>query len=141
LAAACNGVGLYTHEAFWYACADLSAFLNLFNMIPMPPFDGGRIIAALWPPLWVIGFLLFVAFAFYFHIPILFIAIIGLLGAPAMISAWKGKVDPRAAAMTLPARIRVSVWYLATVLGLFFIMSQSHVAAVPGGGVSGGAGF
>jgi Zn-dependent protease len=129
LAAVCYAVGETQHDRFWYACADLSAFLNLFNMIPMPPFDGGRVIGALWPPLWVVGFALFVAFAIYFHIPILFILIIGLLGLPAMMAAWRGDVDPRAAAMTLNARIRVSVWYLATLLGLFFVMAQSHLGA------------
>ena len=56
LAAVCYAIGDATHDRFWYACADLSAFLNLFNMIPMPPFDGGRIIGALWPPLWIVGF-------------------------------------------------------------------------------------
>jgi Zn-dependent protease len=132
LAAACLGVGIATHDRFWYACADLSAFLNLFNMIPMPPFDGGRIIAALWPPLWIGGFLLFIGFAIAFHIPILFIAIIGVLGLPAMLSAWKGHVDPRAAAMTFEARLRVSTWYLATLLGLFLVIARAHVIAAPG---------
>ena len=56
LAAVCYAIGDATQDRFWYACADLSAFLNLFNMIPMPPFDGGRIIGALWPPLWIVGF-------------------------------------------------------------------------------------
>ncbi len=31
------------------------------------------------------------------HIPILFVAIIGILGVPAMLAAWRGHVDPRAA--------------------------------------------
>lgn len=132
LAAICYAVGETTHDRFWYACADLSAFLNLFNMIPMPPFDGGRIIGALWPPLWIIGFAVFVAFAVLMHVPILFVVIIGLLGLPAMLAAWKGHVDPRALRMTLAARIRVSVWYLATLLGLFFVMSQSHLGAAAG---------
>jgi Zn-dependent protease len=129
LAAVCYAIGATTQDRFWYACADLSAFLNLFNMIPMPPFDGGRIIGALWPPLWFVGFALFVAFAAFMHIPILFVAIIGLLGLPAMIAAWQGRVDPRAERMTFNARVRVSLWYLATVLGLFFIMAQSHAGA------------
>ena len=129
LAAVCYAIGDATQDRFWFACADLSAFLNLFNMIPVPPFDGGRIIGALWPPLWILGFALFVAFAILLHIPILFVAIIGLLGLPAIIAAWRGHVDPRAARMTLGARVRVSLWYLATLLGLFFVMAQSHVIA------------
>jgi Zn-dependent protease len=129
LAAVCYAIGETQHDRFWYACADLSAFLNLFNMLPMPPFDGGRVIGALWPPLWIVGFALFVAFAVFFHIPILFVVIIGLLGLPAMMAAWRGDADPRAARMTLSARVRVSLWYLATLLGLFFVMAQSHLGA------------
>lgn len=133
LSAACYAVGAQTQDRFWLACAEVSAFLNLFNMIPVPPFDGGRIVAAVWPPLWIAGFLLFVAFAAYFHVPIFFVAIIGVLGLPAILAAWRGQQDPRAANMTFAARLRVSVWYLATVLGLLYIMSQSR-AVVPGNG-------
>lgn len=131
LAAACYAIGAQSNDRFWYACADLSAFLNLFNMIPMPPFDGGRIIAALWPPLWFAGFVLFVGFSVLFHIPLLFVAIIGVLGLPSMLAALKGHVDPRAERMTFGARVRVSVWYLATLLGLFIVMAQSHAFAAP----------
>ena len=129
LAAACYGIGQAQHGRFWYACADLSAFLNLFNMIPMPPFDGGRIIGALWPPLWILGFIAFIAVAIVLHVPVLFIAIIGVLGLPAMSAAWRGESDPRAARLTVAARIRISGWYLATVLGLVVVMAQSHLGA------------
>jgi Zn-dependent protease len=131
LAAVCYVIGSVTHDRFWYACADLSAFLNLFNMIPTPPFDGGRIIGALWPPLWFVGFALFVGFSILLHVPILFVVIIGLLGLPAMIAVWRGHVDPRALRMTFGARVRVSCWYLATLLGLFFVMAQAHAIATP----------
>jgi Zn-dependent protease len=93
LAAACYGIGVATQDRFWFACADLSAFLNLFNMIPAPPFDGGRIVGALWR---------------------------------------RGPADPPAQAMTLRARVRVSVWYLATVLGLLLAVSRAHALAAPG---------
>jgi Zn-dependent protease len=132
LAAACYAIGTATQDRFWYACADLSAFLNLFNMIPTPPFDGGRVIGALWPPLWIVGFAIFIALAVLWHIPLLFIVIIGVLGLPAMIAAWRGHVDPRAARMTFAARGRVSVWYLATLLGLLVVMGQAHAIATPG---------
>ncbi len=130
LAAVCFAIGEVLHDRFWYACADLSAFLNLFNMIPTPPFDGGRIVGVLWPPLWIAGFLLFIVVAVVLHVPILFVAIIGILGLPTIFGKWG--VDPRAAQMTFSGRLRVSVWYLATLLGLFLVMSQSHLAATPG---------
>jgi len=136
LAAVCLAVGLAYHDRFWFACADLSAFLNLFNLIPMPPFDGGRIIAAVWPPLWFGGFVLFVAFAVAFHIPILFVAIVGLLGLPSFLASWRGKRDPRAASMTFAARVRVSGWYLATLLGLLFVLARAHAGLTPESGAT-----
>ncbi len=44
LAAACYALGAALHDRFWFACAAVGAFLNLFNMIPVPPFDGGRVV-------------------------------------------------------------------------------------------------
>jgi len=72
------------------------------------------------------GALLFVAAAFWLGVPIIFVLLIALLGLPAMIAALRGHTDPRAAAMTNAARARVGVWYLATVLGLIYIVGQSH---------------
>jgi Zn-dependent protease len=133
LAAVCYGVGMATQDRFWFAVADVSAFLNLFNMLPVPPFDGGRVIGALNPILWIAGFALFIGVAIYMHIPLLFILIVGALGIPSMYSAWRGHVDPRAASMTNGARFRVGIWYLATLLGLFLMMSSAHAIASPAG--------
>ena len=131
LAVACYAAGVLTHDRFWFAVADTSAFLNLFNMIPIPPFDGGRVVGAIWPALWIGGFVIFIAASIYLHIPILFILIIGVLGAPALISAFRGHVDPRAARMTTGSRISVSIWYLATMFGLVYISAISHGIASP----------
>ena len=131
LAAACYGVGAATNDPFWLACASLSAFLNLFNLIPVLPFDGGRVIGAIWAPLWIAGAAVLIAAAWYFQIPIIFIALIALLGLPAMISAFRGQVDPRAAAMSNAARIRVGIWYVVTALGLVLILGKAHLGSLP----------
>jgi Zn-dependent protease len=47
LAVGCYGMGLAGGGPFWYACATMSAFLNVFNMIPIVPFDGGRIVGSM----------------------------------------------------------------------------------------------
>lgn len=131
LAATCYVIGEINHDRFWFACADLSAFLNLFNMIPVPPFDGGRIVGALWTPLWVAGLAIFIGIALVLHVPLFFVVIIVLLGLPAIGAAFRGYCDPRAASMTTGARARISVWYLATLLGLMYVMVQSHGIASP----------
>src|ERR1043165_4559958 len=38
-----------THEPLWLALAYSGYFLNLFNLIPISPLDGGRIVTALSP--------------------------------------------------------------------------------------------
>ncbi len=126
LAYGCYIIGTSTGDRFWMACADISAFLNLFNMIPVPPFDGGRIIGAIWPPLWLGGAVAFVAAAYWLHVPIVFVLLIAILGVPAMLSAFRGNVDPRAAHMTVAARARVGVWYAATMIALVYVLGQAH---------------
>ncbi len=40
-------------------------FINLFNLIPLSPFDGGRITAVLSPRVWLLGVPILVALAAY----------------------------------------------------------------------------
>lgn len=134
LAGVCYAVGDFTGDRFWLACAYLSALLNFFNMIPVLPFDGGRVIGAIWPPLWIAGALIFVAAARWLHVPIIFVLLIAILGLPTMISAFRGNVDPRAATMTNGARTRVGLWYLATVIGLIYVLGRSS-GGLPAGGM------
>jgi Zn-dependent protease len=127
VSAACYFYGFETHEIFWYMAAYVGAFVNLFNMIPAMPFDGGRVAGAISPALWVIGFVLFVGLSFALHVPFFFIIIFGLLALPSAIAGFRGYVDPRYATMTAGGKIRVGLWYLATLFALFYLMSISHV--------------
>src|SRR4030095_11041311 len=60
-------------------------FLNLFNMIPLSPFDGGRITAVLGPRVWLIGVPIMVAM-FLWH-PSPFFILFALLAAPQVMKA------------------------------------------------------
>jgi len=44
-----------TGEEFWQALAYTGFFLNLFNLLPISPLDGGRAAAALSPWVWLVG--------------------------------------------------------------------------------------
>ena len=46
LAAACAALGGKYENGFLYMCAGLSAALSIFNLLPAPPLDGGRMLAA-----------------------------------------------------------------------------------------------
>jgi len=127
VSAACYAFGVQTHEPFWYAAAYVGAFINLFNMIPALPFDGGRVAGALSPVIWVFGFVAFIGLSIALHVPFFFIIIFGLLALPSAIAGWRGYVDPRYATMSPAGRIRVALWYLATLFALFYLMTISHI--------------
>lgn len=131
VAAVCYAFGYQTHDAFWYMAAYVGAFINLFNMVPAMPFDGGRIAGALSPQLWIGGFAVFIVGALLLHVTLFFIIIFGLLALPSVIAALRGYVDPRYASMTALKKLRVGSWYLLTLFGLFYLMAISHVS-VPG---------
>lgn len=79
-AAACLAIGEAANSNFFRALAYVGFLLNLFNLIPVTPLDGGRAMAAMAPALWFVGFGAIVATAFVFPNPfmILIIAFAGL---------------------------------------------------------------
>lgn len=129
VSAACYAFGYQTHGTFWYMAAYVGAMVNLFNMIPALPFDGGRIAGAISPSLWIGGFIVFLGASLALHIPIFFIIIFGIMALPGVVAALRGYVDPRFAGMTRLGKLRVGTWYLLTMFALFYLMSISHVAA------------
>ena len=55
-AALCEGIFLVTGNPMFRALAYTGFFLNLFNLAPVGFLDGGRIVTALSPWLWLVGF-------------------------------------------------------------------------------------
>jgi len=78
-AIACVGIGMATGNLFWYALASSGFLLNLFNLLPISPLDGGRIIGVISPKLWVLGLLGAVGLFYLTWSPIL--ALIVIMGS------------------------------------------------------------
>jgi len=55
-AAACILIWHVTGNDLWRALAYTGFFLNLFNLLPVVPLDGGRAMAAMAPWMWFLGF-------------------------------------------------------------------------------------
>ena len=82
-------VAVATGEDFWYALAFTGLFLNLFNLLPVVPLDGGRAMAALSPWMWFVGLFGMAVLAFTFPNPI--ILIILLLAGFETWRRWKAR--------------------------------------------------
>lgn len=54
----CYGLGIVTGKDIFYVIAMIGFFLNLFNLIPISPLDGGRIVGAISRWMWIIGVIL-----------------------------------------------------------------------------------
>lgn len=58
------------------ALAYAGCMINLFNLIPISPLDGGRITAIISPKIWLLGLSLLVGLFFYNHSPMLILILI-----------------------------------------------------------------
>jgi len=100
-------------------------FLNLFNLIPMSPFDGGRITAVLSPRIWFAGVPIMVGLFLYRPSPMLLL--IALLAAPQLMKAWKYRADSEEAQTYYAVPARVKWEYAAYYLGLAaFLAVMTH---------------
>lgn len=73
------------------AVAYAGFFINLFNLIPLSPFDGGRITAVLSPRIWLLGVPILLALFVWRPSPML--VLMALLAAPQVWKAWKYRGD------------------------------------------------
>lgn len=67
---------LWTGDSIFALIIYLGAFLNLFNLLPVSPLDGGRIAAALSTHIWGLGLLILLGLNFYQPSPILILVLI-----------------------------------------------------------------
>ena len=129
-AAACIPLADATGNNFWRALAFTGFFLNLFNLAPVVPLDGGRAMAAMAPWMWFVGFGAIVALFFVWPNPILLLIV--LLGGFETYRRWKqrkqgeeGNADYYRVAPR--ARLAVGIVYVGLIVLLALGMDATHV--------------
>lgn len=127
--------GALTGSDLLLALAYVAFFLNLINLIPVVPFDGGRAMAAVAPSMWFLGIGGLVAMILVLGNPFLLIFI--LLALREMPRRWRqlrSRSIEQAAYYRVPRRNRITVGlvYLGLILVLAFGMSQTHILVSAG---------
>lgn len=105
----CVGIGMATGNLFWYALASSGFLLNLFNLLPISPLDGGRIIGVISPKLWLLGLLGAVGLFYLTWSPI--IALILILGSFQIYSSFKKPAAERAQYYSVPLGKRIGMGF------------------------------
>ena len=110
----------------WLLAVSYSGFfLNLFNLIPLSPFDGGRITAVLSPRIWLLGVPVLGALFIYRPSPMLLI--VAILAAPQVWKAIKYKSDSPEAATYYNVSTKVKWEYgFHYILLLAFLALMTH---------------
>jgi Zn-dependent protease len=110
------------------ALAFLGFLINLFNLLPVLPLDGGRISAALHPAMWFVGLLGLLALVVYEPNPILIVIL--LLAGSELWGRWRMRRSPQ---MRTYYRVRprqrllMGVLYFGLAAALVLGMHATHV--------------
>jgi Zn-dependent protease len=124
-----------TGNDIWRALAFTGFFLNLFNLLPVIPLDGGRAMAAMAPWMWFLGLAAMIPLAVIFPNPIILIII--LFAGLETIKRWRlrraGGSSQRAYYRVRPRdRALVAAVYLTLIALLVVGMDATHLRATFG---------
>jgi len=114
------GAGLALEQRLLLALGHTAILINLFNLVPVPPLDGGRIAGAFTRAYWVAGYAIGVVALLLTRSPLLLIVLV--VGLWTLVQRWRNPVPGYDA---LPSRQRalIASAYAGLVAGLFATLS------------------
>ena len=126
-AAVCDGLYLLSGNALFRGLAYIGFLLNLFNLAPLGFLDGGRIVTALSPWLWLAGLVVVGALLFsHFNVLLLLILIMSL---PRLFSLFRRRTpeETRYFEVTPEQRWTMAALYFGLVAFLVLAMHLTYV--------------
>jgi Zn-dependent protease len=100
--------------------------LNLFNLIPVVPLDGGHVVAVISPKIWIVGIPLLAALFLWRPSPLLII--VAILAIPRAWAAMRGTlpVPPDSQLATRALKFRYAAEYLGLICFLTLAAFEVH---------------
>jgi Zn-dependent protease len=122
------GIHAFTENPLFLGLAYVGFLLNLFNLAPMLPLDGGRAVGAMSPVFWLLGIALTVAL--FFVMPNFIVLLIAILGGAELWRRWKLRNTPEGQAynkIELRHRVMVGLVYFGLIAVLALLMATTFV--------------
>jgi Zn-dependent protease len=123
-------IWLITGSDLWRAIAYVGFFINLINLLPVLPLDGGRAMAVLGPKVWIAGILITIAATVIFLGPFMLIFVL-LIGGPELYHRFKHRNSEESRAFhSVPTRTKLTVAavYLSLAALLIVGAAETYVA-------------
>lgn len=117
---------LVTGHPLYLSLAFVGFLLNLFNLVPIVPLDGGRIVAAISPWLWVVGLVVLLPVLWWSRNPLVFFLV--FLSLPRLVALFRKRsdVERRYYECSASRRAAMALMYFVLLIGLAFFMTHSH---------------
>jgi Zn-dependent protease len=128
-AALCWALATTYHSSLLLALAYVGFFLNLFNLLPIVPLDGGRVVAALHPAIWILGFAALAGLVVLAPNPILLLVLV--FAAYELYQRWQTRHQSREREYYKVKpwqRLTIAVGYFGLAILLTLAMTHTHVA-------------
>jgi len=121
-----------TGNPLFLGLALMGFFLNLFNMMPVYPLDGGWITGAISPYIWIVGLVAIIGLGLTGYMTNPFIWVLLIMSLPRMVNALKRGTLDTAGKITTPAqRATIGLAYVSLCGVLLWGMAEtsrgSHV--------------
>jgi len=119
-------IWLVTGSDLWRALAYIGFFINLINLLPVLPLDGGRAMAVLGPYVWLVGILIAIAATVVFLGPFMLVFVLAL-GGPELYHRFRNRHSEESRAYhSVPTGTKVAVAAVYFVLAALLIAGAAE---------------